>query len=159
MAKQVFASEDLKRHIFSFGYPEHREFMKSLKKILHVDCKPFMRRYARNHNWRVMNQYILHEYTETEILRYIHYYNRCRCCTRHSHFKPILKNVDGMIHIYENDNNIPGHVMIRDHSCQCHCRYLMRQMTDAYSDIKKFRVKKINESQSMFFAYLDSLPF
>jgi hypothetical protein len=124
--EQVFANVDLKRHIFSFGYPEHREFMCSIKESLKIDCEPFVQMYGQNHNERDMIQYIMEEYTEPEMLSSIRYFNRCRCCTRHS-FKPFIKVVDGVTHVFNDSHNIN---LIKD--CHCSCRHISRQIVNAF---------------------------
>lgn len=52
MTQMVFANEDLKRLIFSFGDVGHREFTKSLTKILKVDAQRFHDKYYEDRNDR-----------------------------------------------------------------------------------------------------------
>ena len=132
MARTVFANEDLKRNIFSFGYPEHREFMKSLTESLKVDCMPFIRMYKENCNDRCMGKYILDEYTESEILSSIHYFNRCRCCTRHSHYQPRFEIVDGITAIYMDTHYT--HYNNHKNVCECRCQTIARHMINAYCE-------------------------
>ena len=117
MARSVFANEDLKRHIFSFGYPEHIEFTKSLTEILTIDCKPFIERFNEDRGDRCIRQYLQEEYTPNELVLWINYFARCRCCTRHCHDKPfVCKNQ--IIYTPEGD--------VTDRECKCHCRCLAR---------------------------------
>jgi hypothetical protein len=119
MAKVVFANEDLKRHIFSFGYPEHIEFTKSLVKHLKVDCRPFQEKFWRISWGRPLRTYLIEEFTEDERFDLIHYFNRCRCCTRHSHYKPYVDAFGAKI--VSNSN---AHAT--SDLCGCPCRHLSR---------------------------------
>ena len=118
MARLVFANEDLKRHIFSFGYPEHIEFTKSLTKILKVDCDRFDETFWKNTRGRPMGTYLKDEFTEAERMDWMHYFNRCKCCTRHSHYKPYVD--EDCVKIISNSSTN------RDDLCQCMCRHLAR---------------------------------
>lgn len=117
----VFANEDLKRHIFSFGYPEHREFTKSLN-LLTVNCDPFIKIYETESGHRCIHEYIIEEYSETEMIEWMVYFNSCRCCTRHSHYKPYL-SADGV--------NIPMNPRNEMNDCKCSCRSLARDFARA----------------------------
>ena len=119
MAKLVFANEDLKRHIFSFGDPTHREFTDSLAEILKVDCDSFKERYQEwywSTNQRPMRFYLREEFTVEERLYWMHYFNRCKCCTRHSHYKPF------------GDANCVTIVSCSstNRECSCPCRHFAR---------------------------------
>jgi hypothetical protein len=126
MVNVVFKNEDLKRHIFSFGYPEHRTFTRSLKESLHVDCKWVEWMREKNQGDRCMEQYLLDEYTDIELMKCMRYLNRCRCCTRHSHFKPYM---DG------NEIRMPiNDTRSFNRECHCPCRFLARAMATAYGN-------------------------
>lgn len=124
MSRIVFANEDLKRHIFSFGYPEHIAFTKSLTESLKVDCSPFQERYWAQD--RHLSQY-LEEFTEVELMNYMHYFNRCKCCTRHSHYKPYV-GFD-RIHVKIAPNAYRG-------ACECPCRSLARHCARSVNRLK-----------------------
>lgn len=115
MARIVFANE---RHIFSFGYPEHIEFTKSLTKILKVDCDRFEETFWKNSWGRPMRTYLIEEFTEAERMVWMHYFNRCKCCTRHSHYKPYMD--EDCVKIISNSSTT------RDDLCQCMCRHFAR---------------------------------
>jgi hypothetical protein len=120
MAHTVFSNEDLKRHIFSFGYPEHREFVHSLKETLQVDCDRFQNMFMNHSGDGCMSQYLLEEFTEAEMIEWMDYFNRCKCCTRHSHYKPF---------ICAKGANVPDRHTTVDYyysDCSCACRHLAR---------------------------------
>lgn len=121
MSRIVFANEDLKRHIFSFGYPEHIAFTKSLTESLKVDCSPFLERYWAQD--QCLSQY-LEEFTEVELMNYIHYFNRCKCCTRH---KPMW-DFDS-IHVGISPSAYRG-------ACECYCRSLARHCARSVNRLK-----------------------
>ena len=117
MAHQVFANEDLKRHIFSFGYPEHIVFTKSLKVTLQVDTLPFENHYLEYRNGRSLREYLMDEFTPLELVEYIRYFARCRCCTRHSHDKPYVTTL-GIVYTPKIHSS--------DYTCECLCRHIGR---------------------------------
>jgi hypothetical protein len=117
MARMVFANEDLKRHIFSFGYPEHIEFTKSLTEILKVDSFKFEGWYYDNRQDRPLYDYLTEEFTPKELIEWINYFARCRCCTRHSHDKPRVTK-QGIVYTPRLDTT--------DDGCDCPCRSLGR---------------------------------
>lgn len=113
MARFVFANEDLKRHIFSFGDVGHREFTKSLTENLKVDAYQFEDRFYENKNDRCLYDYIVEEFTPKELIEWINYFARCRCCTRHSHDKPRVTK-QGIVYTPRTDTT--------DRGCDCPCR-------------------------------------
>ncbi len=125
MARQVFAMDDLKRHIFSFGYPEHIAFTKSLKVILKVDTTPFEERFHAYRDGRSLPRYLLEEFDAQELVECIHYFSRCRCCTRHSHDKPYVSTF-GIAYtpkIHSSDE------------CECQCRHIGRNCARALNQL------------------------
>jgi hypothetical protein len=126
MARKVFANEDLKRHIFSFGYPEHAEFTKSLKEVLKVDSLQFYHRYYEDRYDRCIYDYLMDEFTSKEIVEWTNYFARCRCCTRHSHDKPYIRN-GVVIYTPKIQSNV--------HKCECPCRSLGRNCARVYEII------------------------
>ena len=125
MARKVFANEDLKRHIFSFGYPEHVDFTKSLKEVLKVDSFQFYHRYYEDRCDRCIYDYLMDEFTPKEIVEWTNYFARCRCCTRHSHDKPYIRN--GVV-IYTQK-------ITSSDECECPCRSLGRNCARVYEII------------------------
>ena len=113
MASKVFANEDLKRHIFSFGYPEHRTLMRGLIQELQLDMSLFP-----DHG-SITDQ--VGSYDVLEQLKWFDYLNRCRCCSRHSHYKPYILGCEGIYPV--NMGKIPeGNVI----ECKCPCRSFAR---------------------------------
>lgn len=125
MAQTVFANEDLKRLIFSFGYPEHIEFTKSLTDILKVDSYQFADRYYENQNDRCLYDYIVEEFTSKELIEWINYFARCHCCTRHSHDKP---------RVIKRDIVFTPRINTTDYECECPCRSLGRNCARVFQD-------------------------
>jgi hypothetical protein len=124
MARLVFGSEDLKRLIFSFGYPEHREFTASLTESLAVDPYPFEDRFLENQQDRCLYDYLVEEYTPQELILWSNYFARCRCCTRHSHDKPRFVNQEIVF-----TKRSPTKV----YECECTCRHYARMCVKAFS--------------------------
>ena len=116
MAAKVFANEDLKRIIFSFGYPEHRVFTCNLTRELQVDMNTFQ------YDGSITEH--IEKCTVMEQLTWLDYFNRCRCCSRHSHYKPYINaNYGGIYPV--NMGRIPeGNVV----ECNCSCRSFARYM-------------------------------
>ena len=113
MASKVFANEDLKRHIFSFGYPDHRVLMRDVSRELQVDMSTFP--YSESITG------LVESFPITEQLKWFDYLNRCRCCSRHSHYKPYLDGRGGIYPV--NMGRIPeGNVV----ECNCPCRSFAR---------------------------------
>ena len=116
MAQTVFANEDLKRHIFSFGYPEHIKFTKSLTDILKVNPWSFYHTYYEDRKDRCIRAYLTEEFTSKELTEWVNYFARCRCCTRHSHDKPYV-NKRGIAYTPKTNTT---------DECDCPCRSLGR---------------------------------
>ena len=114
MAKQVFESLDLVRHIYSYG-PEHREKIA----MVHESLKNPTAKDLLLHNvfigYHVTMDYVVQYYKDI----------RCRCCSRHSHRKtnPIVCNqvlcfapsYRGRV---DEDKNL--------FDCDCYCRQRSR---------------------------------
>ena len=83
MAKQVFASIDLVRHIYSYG-PEHREQWQKVGESLKNPTAKDL---------RLEHVIIPHNVTMDYVVKYFKMI-RCRCCSRHSHRKtyPVITN-------------------------------------------------------------------
>ena len=126
MARTVFANEDLKRLIFSFGDVGHREFTKSLTKILKVDFQKFLDKFCDNRNDRTLYVYLAEEFTSKELIEWINYFARCHCCTRHSHGKPRVTK-QGIVYTPRIDTT--------NYECLCPCRCLSRDCARVYSEI------------------------
>ena len=76
MARQVFDSLDLVRHIYSFG-PEHREKMEEVTNSL---------RNPTEQDFGIDRIFVPRGVDRRDVFQYFKD-ARCRCCTRHSHNK------------------------------------------------------------------------
>ena len=124
MARLVFGNEDLKRLIFSFGYPEHREFTTSLAESLTVNPSPFEDRFLEDRQDRPLYDYLVEEYSPQELILWTNYFARCRCCTRHSHDKPCFVNQEIVF-----TKRAPTKI----YECDCTCRHFARNCVKAFT--------------------------
>jgi hypothetical protein len=119
MAKQVFDNYDLVRQIYSFGDVEHRKKMSRIRfsnhihemeNCFHSTCFPLtMSTYA-------LIEYMKKEFCEEDHRFYAKAFLRCRCCSRHSHYKDIPKPEDP---VPESRPNFEAY-------CNCSCRHWYR---------------------------------
>lgn len=129
--ERLFANNDIRRHIFSFGYPEHRERMKTVALEITIDAdyaQTVRNTYYERGGDRSIMEYLRDEYTAQELVEHSKYLNRCKCCTRHSHCKPYVECVDNAeyVRIPENSQAPSQHV------CSCPCRSMSRRMLKVY---------------------------
>jgi len=114
MAKQVFESLDLVRHIFSYG-PEHREKIEKVHESL---------KNPNAKDLKLNNVFIGYHLTMPEVVVYFQL-ARCRCCSRHSHRKtyPLITNhVLSFAPPYAK--RVPEEKDLGD--CECLCRQRSR---------------------------------
>ena len=114
MAKQVFASMDLVRHIYSYG-PEHREKWSQVGENLK---NPSIK------DLRLEHVFLPYHVTMDHVVQYFKDI-RCRCCSRHSHRKtyPVINNqVLCIAPAYSKW--VPEEKNLRD--CDCICRQVSR---------------------------------
>lgn len=121
--------EDIKRHIYSFGYPKHRIYMKEICKRINT---PYDFIYQLNREWDgydalSMTQYLHTRYSYIELKQLYLITKRCNCCTRHSYYKPNLCAIQ--LNAKTNPN---PHYSIYSTTCVCHCRSLSRHIYYAY---------------------------
>jgi hypothetical protein len=138
--EKVFATEDLKRHIYSFGYSGHRQQMRFV-------CDQLKRnepsRYGKELLTRVPYYYFQaskKDATSKEILNELVWFfqlNRCRCCSRHSHHKPsiILDPPYGYLFLEGEEKSVPEDKFVGD--CNCRCRRMMRCGIDHFMNYRK----------------------
>lgn len=124
----VFASEDLRRHIFSFGSPNHREQMQVLGQEIRretgsrygkelLTLVPYI--YFKGSEQTIRNEVVLKE------LLWFYQLNRCMCCSRHSHRKPaIIPDGQGYMYLGPELREVPEDKDL--HNCDCCCRRNMR---------------------------------
>ena len=111
MAKQVFESLDLVRHIYGFG-PEHRDRMAAV-------CESIVLPSARDLG--IDTLILPPQVTETDVLQYFRAI-RCRCCTRHSQRKTYAVISNRQLYIspnYTQYTHLPD-------PCDCYCRQQSR---------------------------------
>lgn len=115
MAKQVFESLDLVRHIYSYG-PEHRDNMAKV----HESLKNPTAKDLRLHN--VFTGYPINIEDVVQYYRDI----RCRCCSRHSHRKSYPMFCNSLLYFAPPGNSlsVPEEKNLRD--CKCLCRQQSR---------------------------------
>ena len=109
--------EDVVQHIMSYGYKEHKEYMKDI-------CVKLDRSRILNQNIEIIEyeyQFCGTSYQEMLIntdkfilLKLFRQCIRCNCCTRHCHKRP--KYLDNTLTYTENYND----------GCTCKCRQLAR---------------------------------
>ena len=127
MAKQVFAIEDLVEEIYDFadaGRDVHREKLNALQdeaRLWFYDAaKELENSYFRSGYPRHRGKdkpflsYVQECYTLEDQLDYAKYFKRCRCCSRHSHYKTEAKP----------QNPLPESKKID--KCYCKCRHFSR---------------------------------
>lgn len=121
-------NEDIIRHIYSFGYPEHRIYMKQLCKqlnrVLSGDIHPTG--WPENRiGGEALCTFLQREKTYEELIDLYYTYKNCKCCTRHSCYKPNLAEMDYNHKLNPN----PYYTKKRKYyNCQCQCRVLVRHV-------------------------------
>lgn len=124
--EKLFENNDIMRLIYSFGYSEHRHYMKEMSKsIVCEDYDPI--------GWpekRVNNESLctfLKRKSWIELIDLYNRYNKCHCCTRHSYFKPKL------FEMRLNPKIIPNpYYTTYDKSTECACRHRSRLVFIVY---------------------------
>ena len=114
MTSNVWNNTDLIRLIYGFG-DGHRERMKYVLEDLRVDLNGFVENMENDPIDRTEQQYLMQEYTYEEKKQIKNYLDRCRCCSRHSHYK---KNPKATYPVPES----------RVRECNCRCRELSRRL-------------------------------
>ena len=113
-AKQVWNNPDLFRLLYSFG-DGHRERMKPVLEDLTVHIDGFVENMEDDPIDRTVQQYLLQEFSYEEKKLFKDYFDRCRCCSRHSHYKNRVKP----------SRPVPES---RVKECNCRCRELSRRL-------------------------------
>lgn len=126
MANKVFAIQELVEEIYDFadaGRDVHRQKLSALQdevRLWFYDAAKDLENSYYSDYTRYSGQdnpfltYVQECYTLEDQLDYAKYFNRCRCCTRHSHYKTLAKPL----------NPLPESKKI--HKCYCKCRHLSR---------------------------------
>lgn len=137
MMNELFENEDIMRHIYSFGYTEHRTYMKELSEKINTVLTGNMEPIGWPHN-RVNGEalctFLYRENTRDELICLYNKYNNCKCCTRHCCFKPKLYDFDANPKLEPNPyytyTNPPDGLMVptKYHHCMCKCRTHLRHV-------------------------------
>jgi hypothetical protein len=114
MSKTVWNNPDLVRMIYGFG-SEHRERMKPVLEDLIIDLSGFVYNMETDRIDRTEHQYLMQEFSYEEKKMFKDYFDHCRCCSRHSHYKNRPK---ATIPVPES----------RVKECDCRCRELSRRL-------------------------------
>lgn len=129
--------DDILRDVYSFGYPNHRVYMKEICQEIELNHETIHKylSYAWEQNGELelydgnsMSDYIKRQFHRHEIMHMFRYYKKCRCCTRHSHYKPDITR--------QQRNPKPDHNphYTHDTTCLCSCRHMSRHLYSAYFD-------------------------
>lgn len=125
--------DDIIRDIYSFGYPNHRVYMKDICKRIesnhdtldkYLSDSWYQNSLHDNHN-TPMDIFIKTQFTQTEMVNMFNYYKKCRCCTRHSYYKPDIKRQ----HFNPKPEYNPHYT--NDTTCLCTCRHMSRHLYSA----------------------------
>jgi len=112
--QSVWNNPDLIRVIYGFGYG-HRERMKPVLEDIVVDISGFVENMESDLNDRTVQQYLMQEFNYEEKKLFKDYFDRCRCCSRHSHYKNRTK---ATLPVQES----------KVKECDCRCRELSRRL-------------------------------
>jgi MinD superfamily P-loop ATPase len=117
--------EEIQRHIFSFGYAEHRKYMKQLCKKLERDkvLQYNIDVLTSQYNWGGISSFeaLLKEVDPDILEKLFNQCVRCNCCTRHCNKRPIYIDSSELTFTENYDD-----------TCHCKCRQVSRQIVKAY---------------------------
>lgn len=140
--EKLFLNEDIKRLIFSFGYPKHRKYMKEI--IFHFRKEKYKVKKQIEYlelDYMLYND-IYYEYPDNFIydvlnrdlqIKLLKQFMKCYCCNRHIQNRPYYK---GNILYYSHNN-----LFYEDETCDCKCRYYSRLL---YNSIQYNNPSPIN---------------
>ena len=114
MSSKVWNNPDLVNMIYGFGYG-HRERMTPVLEDIRVDITGFVEKMENDPIDRTEHQYLMEEYSYEEKKLLKDYFDRCRCCSRHSHYKNRVKA----------SRPVPESKV---KECNCRCRELSRRL-------------------------------
>lgn len=112
--QSVWNNPDLVRVIYGFGYG-HRERMKPVLEDIRIDITGFVKNMEDDTIHRTEHQYLMQEFSYEEKKQFKDYFDHCRCCSRHSHYK---KSVKATRPVPES----------KVKECDCRCRELSRRL-------------------------------
>ena len=124
--------DDIIRDIYSFGYPNHRVYMRntcdSISSTHHPIQEVIQDAWDEEGGGECMSEIIKSQFIPTDILYMFHYYKKCRCCTRHSYYKPDIKCQQ----FNPKPNYNPHYNRDYTDECACVCRHMSRHLYSAY---------------------------
>lgn len=137
--EQLFENKDIMRLIYSFGYPEHRIYMKKLcYKLDTVLSNLYITHWPKK---RICNEplstFLARERTRYELIFMYKAYKKCQCCTRHCYYKPNLttKNENTKLNPNPYYSNVPnGMSKTKFYGCKCLCRLYIRHVYTALTE-------------------------
>jgi len=139
--ERILEIDSLKYLIYSFGNVEHRKRMKKVCVEVCV-CVEFETEHILNEFWyerrnnggmmEPLEAFLARRCSLTYRKEAFDGYSACRCCSRHSHYKPKVSSINDGIFRYElnelNEKPEMNHVpeSTDKHDCECSCRHLSR---------------------------------
>ena len=135
---QVMNNVDLLRLIFSFGYSNHRQYMREIvnefksdddNRKFNMECiMDDWTLYVESQYYHSgINMFLADLFNNQQQKSLLTQMIKCKCCTRHAHNKPIMLN-DRFIY-YETSIKYT-----KDPHCDCHCRHLSRNLWFCYKN-------------------------
>lgn len=134
-------NHDLVCHIYSFGYPKHRIYMKCIvndfnfKKAIRkhnieciIDDWTFYS-HSQYFEWN-MNDFVSNLFNRQEQIALLNQMIECYCCTRHCNNRPI--KIKDTFCYNPTSENVPRN------NCSCHCRSLARSLWRCYKNNTAF---------------------
>ena len=139
---QLFENKDIMRLIYSFGYPQHRIYMKQLCYQMDTVLTGYN---ITPKNWpkdciggESLCSFLARTKSRDELIDMYHIYKNCHCCTRHCYYKPNLYELNENIKINPNPHYaIPPNGMSKKkfYGCKCGCRSYIREVYSALTEI------------------------
>lgn len=134
--EQIMENEDIKRVIYSFGYPEHRCYMKEISTRLNTNLESIKaiidacEDEQDDQDDNSMSYYIKCRFKKDQMIQMYHQTRRCYCCTRHANYKPDLFRGD------LNSNKSPNDPQEHSYNeeCYCYCRHMCRYVYRVYKN-------------------------
>ena len=126
MSKQVFDTRELLEQIYDFGdvgRDAHRQKMMNLRDDLRywfydaakeLEQSYYSSDYPQLRGGNPFVRYVRESYSAEDKLDYAKYFKRCRCCSRHSHYKTLPKP----LHPLPESKRVG--------LCYCKCRHYAR---------------------------------
>jgi hypothetical protein len=145
--EQVMNNLDIIRLIYSFGYPNHRIYMKQIvdtfkdeqaNREFNMECiiDDWNLYHQSKYYLSSMNILLSDLFNRSQQTILLVQMIKCKCCTRHCHNKPFILN--GNI-IYK-----PNRIKYTMYDCNCNCRHISRELFKCYK--KNSGLHRLKES-------------